>query len=212
MYNVISSGSKGNCVIYHNTIAVDMGISYSLIKEYQSNLQIVLLTHIHVDHFNVSTIKKLAFERPTLRFACGEFLVKHLTGIKNIDVLEINDNPNTPNFYDYGEFKVSPIKLYHDVPNFGYRIFKGDHKTIHITDTSHLEGITAKNYDLYAVESNYNEDTIFESIARKEAKGEYVYQKGAINSHLSEQQARDFIFKNSGENSKVLRLHESSNY
>jgi phosphoribosyl 1,2-cyclic phosphodiesterase len=206
MHNVLSSGSKGNCVIYHDTIAVDMGISFKAIEPYKNSLQIVLLTHIHGDHLNISTIKKLSFERPTLRFACGEFLSKYLEGIKNLDILEAGK------VYDYEQFKVSPIILYHDVKNFGYRIFKENHKTIHITDTSHLEGITAKDYDLYAIEANYNEDTIFESIERKKAKGEFAYQEGAINSHLSEQQARDFIFKNRGVNSKVLRLHESSNY
>ncbi|NQY30327.1 MAG: MBL fold metallo-hydrolase [Flavobacteriaceae bacterium] len=206
MYQVLSSGSKGNCVIYHNSITVDMGIPYSMIKEYQNSLQIVLLTHIHGDHFNYSTIKKLAFERPTLRFACGEFLSKKLQGIKNVDVLEVGE------IYDYGQFKISPITLYHDVPNFGYRIFKDGTKIIHATDTCHLDGITAKNYDLYAIESNYNEDTIFESIELKKTKGEFAYQAGAIESHLSEQQARDFIFKNKGEKSEVIRLHESSNY
>ncbi len=206
MFQVLSSGSKGNCVIYHNTIAVDMGVAYSLVKKHQSSLQIVLLTHSHGDHFNLSTIKKLAFERPTLRFACGEFLAKYLDGIKNVDILEAG------NVYDYRDFTVCPIKLYHDVPNFGYIIFKGGHRTIHITDTSHLDKIEAKDYDLYAIESNYNEDTIFQSIEHKKANGEFAYQEGVINSHLSEQQARDFIFKNRSEKSQVLRLHESSNY
>ena len=40
-----------------------------------------------------------------------------------------------------------PIKLYHDVPNCGYRIFINDKKIIYMTDTKTLEGITAKNYD-----------------------------------------------------------------
>ena len=205
MYNLISTGSKGNCIIYHDTIAVDLGVPYSKIETFKNSLQIVLLTHIHGDHFNIQTIKKLSFERPTLRFACGEFLAKFLVGIKNVDVLE------SGKVYDYGCFKICPITLYHDVPNFGYRIFKDNHKTIHATDTAHLEMITAKDYDLYAIEHNYNEDTIFESIKIKKDIGEFAYQNGSINTHLSEQQARDFIFKNKGENSKVLRLHESSN-
>jgi len=204
MYNVLSTGSKGNCVIYHDTIAIDMGVSYSMIKNYQNDLQLVLLTHIHGDHFNLATIKKLAFERPTLRFACGEFLAEYLQGIKNLDILKAGV------IYDYYCFKVSPVTLYHDVPNFGYRLYKGEHKTIHITDTAHLEKIEAKNYDLYAIESNYNEDTVFESIKNKNLKGEFAYQVGSVKTHLSEQQARDFIFKNKKEDSKVLRLHESS--
>ena len=182
MYRVISSGSSGNCVIYHNSIAVDMGIPYSKIEAYKNSLQIAL------------------------RFACGAFLADKLEGIKNIDILKEG------RIYDYSFFKISPIVLYHDVPNFGFRIFKDDTKIMHATDTCHLEGISAKNYNLYAIESNYNEDTVFESIRIQESKGEFAYQKGAINSHLSEQQAREFIFRNKGENSEVLRLHESSSY
>ena len=206
MHQVLSSSSKGNRVIYHNSIAVDVGVPYSLIKEHQNSLQIVLLTHIHGDHFNPSAIKKLAFERPTLRFACGDFLAEKLEGIKNVDVLEAGK------IYDYGLFQISPIILYHDVPNFGYRIFKDGTKIIHATDTCHLDGITAKDYDLYAIESNYNEDTIQETINYKQSKGLFSHEVGTIKSHLSEQQARDFIFKNRGEKSEVLRLHEPSNY
>lgn len=206
MYQVLSSGSKGNCVIYHDSIAVDMGVPYVKIKAHQNSLQIILLTHIHGDHFNISTIKKLAFERPTLRFACGEFLAEHLQDIKNVDVLTSGE------VYDYGQFKVSPITLYHDCPNFGYRIFKDGTKILHATDTAHLEGITAKDYDLFAIESNYDEDMANDIIESKKRKGEYAYEIGAIKTHLSEQQARDFIYRNRGKNSKVLRLHESSNY
>lgn len=133
-------------------------------------------------------------------------MVEKLEGIRNIDVYEPGQ------LYDYGEFKIIPITLYHDVPNCGYRIFKGDHKTIHATDTAHMEGISAKDYDLYALEHNYNDETIHDAIERAERLGEFAYQKGAINTHLSEQQANDFIFNNRKESSQILRLHESSNH
>ncbi len=132
------------------------------------------------------------------------FLKEYLEGIKNVDILEAGK------VYDYGQFKISPIVLYHDVQNFGYRIFKDDKKIIHCTDTSHLEGITAKDYDLYAIESNHDIDSVKDRIDYKKKTGQFCYEIGAINSHLSEQQARDFIFNNRGENSQVLRLHESS--
>lgn len=205
MYNIIATGSKGNAVLYHNSILIDCGVPFSKIEPYVNSLQLVLISHVHGDHLNIATIKKLAFERPSLRFGCGKFLESELTGIRNLDIYEAGK------IYNYGEFSISPIRLYHDVQNFGFRIFKGDHKTIHCTDAAHLEGVTAKDYDLYAIESNYNEETIYESIAKIEARGGFAYQKGAINTHLSEQQAADFIYKNRKESSQIIRLHESSN-
>lgn len=206
MYNVVSTGSKGNCIIYLDAIAVDLGVSYKAIEPFKNQLQIVLLTHIHSDHFNLSSIKKISFERPSLRFACGEFLKDKLEGIRNVDILE------SGKIYDYGCFKVSPITLYHDVPNFGWRIFKENKKIIHCTDTSHLNGITAKNYDLYAIEHNHDLELAENKISQKKSEGKFCYEVGSINSHLSEQQAKQFIFENAGEHSQILRLHESSNY
>ena len=204
MYKVIATGSKGNAVLYHDSILVDCGVSYSLIKPFIGKLQLVLLTHEHCDHLNIKTCLQLAFERPTLRFACASVEVFHiLVGIKNIDHLDVNK------LYDYRTFQISPVKLYHDTANFGFRIFKNGTKIFHATDTAHLCGIEAKDYDLYAIEHNYDEDTIIETVAEIERKGGYAYQRNAINTHLSEQQARDFIFKNGNGNSKVLRLHES---
>ena len=46
-YEIISSSSKGNCVIIENKIAIDMGIPFSKIKPYIEELKGVLLTHIH---------------------------------------------------------------------------------------------------------------------------------------------------------------------
>ena len=204
MYNVISSGSHGNCIIYHNSIMVDCGVPYSKIKPFISDVNIVLLTHKHGDHINIKTLKSMQLARPSLRVGCGSWMIDLLDGIRNIDILELGTH------YDYGQFSISSIKLYHDVPNCGYRIFKADYKIIHCTDTAHLNGIEAKGYDLYAIEHNYNEDTIFQSIDESNIKGEFSHQKYSINSHLSDQQARDFIYKNIGETYDILRLHEST--
>lgn len=203
--NVLSSGSNGNCEIYHNSIAIDMGVPFSMIQPYIKDLQLVMLSHIHTDHLNMSTIKKLAFERPSLRFGIGEWLLPYFEGIRNVDVYEFGK------WYDYGEFKIAIGKLFHDVPNCFFRIEKNGHKTFRATDTSHLIGITAKSYDLFSLEFNYDEETIQDSIKRIESKGCFAYQKGVLNSHLSQQQAKEFIFQNAGEHSKVIRLHESRN-
>lgn len=204
MYNVLKTGSKGNAIIYHKSIMVDCGVPCSLIQPYVNILQIVLLTHQHGDHINIGALKRLQSERPSLRVGCCKWMLEKLEGVNNIDVYEIGK------LYDYGSFQVSPVKLFHDVPNCGYRIFKDGSKIIHCTDTYTLEGITAKDYDLYAIEHNYNEDTIKGLIENLDREGKYTHLRGSINSHLSEQQARDFIYKNRKESSQVLRLHEST--
>ena len=204
---VISSGSEGNAVIYNNAIMVDCGVSLKSLQEVKRSLKIVLLTHKHSDHLKIRTLQRLQAERPTLRVACGDFLLEELPCIKNIDVLQVGK------IYDYGAFKVSPIKLYHDVPNFGWRIFlPNGQKIFHATDTVHLEGISAKGYDLYAIEHNYCEEYIQQAIEEARANGEYTHAYGSIKTHLSIQQARAFIEANRKESSEVLELHKSRSF
>ena len=204
---VINSGSEGNAVIYNNAIMVDCGVSLKALQEVKRSLKIVLLTHKHSDHLKIRTLQRLQAERPTLRVACGNFLLEELPCIKNIDVLQVGK------IYDYGAFKVSPVKLYHDVPNFGWRIFlPNGQKIFHATDTVHLEGISAKGYDLYAIEHNYCEEYIQQAIEEARANGEYTHAYGNINTHLSIQQARAFIEANRKESSEVLELHKSRSF
>lgn len=204
---VISSGSDGNAVIYNNAIMVDCGVSFKALEAVKRSLKIVLLTHKHSDHLKIRTLQRLQAERPTLRVACGDFLLEELPCIKNIDVLQVGK------IYDYGAFRVSPVKLYHDVPNFGWRIFlPNGQKIFHATDTVHLEGISAKGYDLYAIEHNYCEEYIQEAIEEARANGEYTHAYGNINTHLSIQQARAFIEANRKKSSEVLELHKSRSF
>ena len=206
MVNVIATGSTGNSVLYLNSILIDIGIPYSRLKPHVKDIQIVLLTHAHGDHINIKTLQRLQKERPSLRIGCGEWMLPHLGGITGVDVFEIGK------IYDYGQFKISPFKLYHDVPNCGYRIFKDETKIFHATDTKILNGITAHGYDLYCIEANYSEPIAQQMIEQAREKGEFTHIIGSINSHLSEEQCNDFYYKNKSEKSKLIRLHETRTY
>jgi conserved hypothetical protein len=200
-YKVINTGSDGNAIVLEDIILIDCGVSFKKLNECYKQLKIVLLTHIHQDHFNKKTISKLAIERPTLRFVCCKWLVEDLVkcGVnkKNIDVVEIGKK------YNYGILKIIPIKLYHDVPNCGYRIFINDKKIIYMTDTKTLEGITAKNYDLYLVEGNYESKEELHSRAVNE-----IYESRVINTHLSKEYTSEWLMNNMGNNSKYMFMHE----
>lgn len=204
-YNIISTGSKGNAVIIDGTILIDCGVTFKALTDVYSKIKIVLLTHIHVDHFNGTTIKILAKKRPTLRFACCKWLVNDLLRCDvnplNIDVLEIGKK------YDYGAFAVSPVKLYHNVANCGYRLYMGAEKLFYATDTNTLDGITAKNYDLYMIEANYEDEEIKQRIAQKEEQGAYIYEYNVLKNHLSKAKCDAFIGENASPNSMFVYMH-----
>lgn len=200
-YKILNSGSDGNCTLINEIIAIDMGVSYKLLTPHVEKLRLVLLTHVHSDHFNKATIRRLAKDRPTLRFGCCEWLVQELIkcGVSknNIDVYEISL------FYDYGLFKIMPVKLYHDVPNCGYRVFCGNEKLIYATDTYTLDGIKAIEYDYYLIEGNYQDEEELSSRATNN-----YYESRVKKTHLSKEYATNWLLENMGLKSEYHWMHE----
>ena len=206
---IIKTGSSGNCVIFDNRIAIDCGIPYKDIEPYKKSLQVIFYTHVsHSDHYNKSTLRLLQFERPALRVGCSghDSEILKANGVKNIDVLNIGQ------LYDYASFKVCPIKMYHDVPCIGFRLFINGKKIFFATDTFTLEGIVAKNYDEYYCECNYDKDRIMDIIKEKRDNGQFCHQLGSVNSHLSIQQAQNFVLQNAGKDYEFIRLHQSKEF
>ena len=212
-YLIISTGSKGNAVIINQEILIDCGVPFKAIKPYVKDLKLILLTHIHGDHFNPATIRRLADERPTLRFGCGAWLLSSTVacGVPKwrVDIY----TPNTKNRYT-GDLQLIMVPLKHNVSNCGYKLLLNGEKIFYATDCNNLDGIEAKNYDLYMIEANYEDAEIQERIAEKEAVGQYVYEYQVLNNHLSKQKADNFIAENAGINSRFVYLHghEGSNF
>lgn len=205
-YNILATGSKGNAVIINDYILIDCGVPFKVIEPYYSKFKIVLLTHIHGDHFCHSTIKKLSKERPGLRFACCRWLLQALLecGVAkhNIVVLEYDT------MYGYGLFNLIPVYLKHNVPNCGYKIhFASEGKLFYATDCNNLNGIAARGYDLYMVEANYDDDEIQERIKQKRADGVYAYEQQVLKNHLSKNKCDDWLYKNMNTRSRYIYLH-----
>ena len=209
-YKIISSGSKGNCAVFDNRILIDCGVPYRQVQYYEKSLQVVFYTHTHSDHYKKETILKLQFNRPALRVGCSEHDAEILKqdGVQNIDILKAGD------IYIYEMFDVATLNLYHDVPTVGYRLFFGNSKIFFATDTNTLDGITARNYTHYFIECNFDEDTILDKIYQKRERGEFVHNIGSLNTHLSMQQAHEFILKNvsPGHKYDFIPLHISSEF
>ena len=203
MFKVIQSNSKGNAVLYFDKVLVDIGVSYRKLAPYKDSIEIVLLTHKHKDHINLRTLQLLQEHNPKLKVAGGDFMVEELDKIHNYTSLDLN------RWYDFGGILVSPVNLYHDVPNYGYRIFKDKDKVFHATDTSTLDGISAKDYTIYAIEHNYCEERLKHILETSE---EFEHGYRSQFTHVSYQEAQAFIKDNAKQDYEVIRLHESSKY
>ena len=205
-YNIISSGSKGNAVVINDYIMIDCGVPFKALTAVYRDLKIVFLTHIHSDHFNKATIKRLAFERPTLRWTCCGWLIDDLImcGVKKsvIDILM----PGCIN--NYGLFSAEVFTTPHNVPNCGFIFNLDSKKLFYATDCNSLEHIRCKNADIYMVEANYQEVEIMERIAQKKVNGEYAYELEVIKNHLSEEKALAWLCENAGENSQYVLMHK----
>ena len=204
-YRVIGSNSKGNAIIYDNKFMVDCGVPYNRIKPYIKDLEYVFLTHRHNDHFNLSTISSL--HSKGIKFVCGEWLKESLNrmGIEPT-IVDLNK------WYDFGIIRASAFKLYHDVENCGWRLNIDNKKIFHATDTGTLEGISAKGYQLYSIEANYDEEVMKLKVAEQLENGEFAHGIRSQETHLSIQQANDFIKENATDYCEVIELHKSNTY
>jgi len=186
-------------------------VPYAKLEPYVDVIDYVLLTHIHKDHFNKQTMIKLAIRKPNICFYCCEWLEQDLRkiGITHYIVLK----PNEPfNLQHDPKIIISPFLLYHDVENCGYRILFDKFKLFHATDTVTLDGIEAKNYHAYFIEANHSEEQIDREIQAAQEEGKFTHKIGAKNSHLSIEQANEFIKDNWNGKAIIKYLHISSDF
>lgn len=206
-YEIIHSGSDGNATVINGAILVDCGVPYSKLKPYVRGLKLVLLTHIHSDHFRKPTVRTLAHQRPTLRWACCSWMVDSVVeqGVdkRNIDVAMPGFNLSYR-----GIGTVSPFETHHNVPNCGWRIFCGNDSALYATDLGDMDGIEAKGYGIYFLEANHTRAEIEAAVASAQETGEYTYRIKAAENHLSQEQAIDWLAENMGPSSIWVPMHQ----
>lgn len=218
MIKILASSSKGNCYRYFNVL-VDIGVPYKTIEKELKEINVICLTHRHVDHLNIDTLRKVIEEFNHIKIVAPTYLVEVIENIVPKERLIVQDVGYTLNL---GVFSLTSVKLYHDVQNIGYSLIfkhikKGGYKIMHATDTAHLQGISAKGYDLYVIECSYDEDDKERLIAENGnlpiVVGSSVWKIiRSANSHLSKQQCYKFIEENNTNNGRFVPAHVNAEF
>lgn len=201
----MATGSRGNFILLDRWLALDIGVSYKAVEQFVPGLKAVFVSHEHGDHLCKSTVKRLAMERPGIMWLCGPFLVKKLSdlGCRRITIIAPDRSTNL------GLARVRPVRLHHDVPNYGLCVSMADGwRCLYATDTGSMEGIKEPNYDLYLIEGNHGEEEIAERIRAKMDAGEYAYEIRAREQHLSKEKAMAWLVENAGPESRYIFIHQ----
>lgn len=207
-YLIIGSGSKGNAILVQTKILLDCGVSYSKLARYLKYIKIIFVGHQHKDHILPSTIQRIAYNYPNIKFVTSSSdVVIKLTQArvpkKNIFYLQ------PKKWYSLGIMKVKTEPLTHDVENYGLKWELEGKKGFYATDTSNLDNIEAKGYNLYLIESNYNEELLKKHIEECEDENMLYYLNRVPYTHLSYEQANSFLIENMGDNSQFEYIHQS---
>lgn len=208
-YTVLGTGSTGNAVLLDDYLMIDCGLSYKSIAPFIRGVKLVLLTHVHSDHFKPSTVRAIHQLHPALRWGCAEWMAGPLleAGVDR-RVIDVYEPGKKYGYASLGLF-VRPETLFHNVPNIGYHLtMKSGERAFYATDTGTLAGIEAKGYDWYFVEANHTEAEIAARIAEKRAAGEFIYEYKAAQNHLSREQAENWLYQQMGPKSQYVFLHQ----
>lgn len=207
-YEILNSGSDGNCIVINGFFMIDCGLSYKRIKDILKNIKLIFISHCHQDHLNKITIKRIAYEKPTMKFVVGSTdLIDMLLdcGVKSSNIFASTSNK----WFDLGMIKIRLERTEHDVPNHLCKFEINNKFGIYIVDTNRVDNIKAKNYDLFLIEANYMEKVLEKNKQEIDESGEYDHLYRVENTHLSYEQANAFLVENMGHNSTYEYIHRS---
>lgn len=216
IYKVIASSSKGNAVLV-DRVLVDVGVPFNKIEPYINDFDLILITHVHLDHLNVKTVEKICSLKPLIKVVTHSEVALKLTQLGSKVVIIDLGQTYTRDLKNGYKYEIKPVLAYHNVKTFGYRIFIYDtffdeieYKVFYMTDSGTLEGIAAKDYDYYFLETNYCEEKIERISEILQEKGEFDNTERVKLDHLSRQETENFYINNKKENSELVTLHHSS--
>ena len=204
---VLSSGSKGNSTYIetkNHKILVDIGTSSLYVENSlrsigvePKDIDIVLITHAHVDHVN--GLRVFSKKYKPLVYISEKILKESNLRIENVSSEEeINIDE---------DIKIKSIPLSHDVKDIkGYIIEEDNSSFVYITDTGYINEKNykyIKNKSIYVFESNHDVEMLMNNPKYPhQTKIRILSDRG----HLSNKDSAYYLSKLIGSNTKQIVL------
>lgn len=223
-YDVHYTGSKGNAVSIFNKqigVLIDFGKPYKYIEKHLYNVQFIIVTHRHADHFIPTVYKKIRENFPHIKILANETvsnLMFDKVGI-GADVV-FSDNFR----FQIGNVVFTTIQNYHgeneeftDTHGVIMEDLETGEVLLYATDLSttiDYEEYLNKNslqIDHCLLESNYDEEVIGFYESTKAHTGFDIFSNGSYR-HLSKKSHEKFIQKYCKKRANVVVLHQSETY
>ena len=198
-YKIIKSGSNGNAVRIAD-IMIDCGVSYKEMEDELYKCKVLFITHIHSDHLNMSTFKKIKKHHRRLKIFGNWEVASKVAVDVIINVKKIK----------YSDWIMTPFEVPHDVTCHGLTIdFKNLTSVIYVTDSAGNKTWPKGKYDYMFIESNHDEN-----IVNKINIKDYGYDViSGSKRHTSTQESKAFYYMNRrNKDSKWIELHKSSRF
>jgi phosphoribosyl 1,2-cyclic phosphodiesterase len=205
---VLGSSSGGNCTLLwsgRSAVLVDFGFGPRYIGEglernglHWSDLRAVLLTHIHNDHIDFFTLKRLAEHKVPVIAPAGviQALRKHYGALLNLSRGILEPLPKS-RVRELDAFQFTAFEVPHDASGgcYGYRVLAaadgGPRQAAIATDLAYADDglpLEFAGSDIIVLESNHDPDML-------ENSGRPAWLKKRIREvgHLSNQQSADLM-------------------
>ena len=202
-YEIIASGSDGNCVILDDNIMIDCGIkAKDFAKVDISKIKYVFITHSHSDHIKKSNIKKLLSRTIYVNKDTFDKYSDILCLGKKVVILDVNE------VYKIGRFNMIPFEVYHDVQCHGFFFFFQEISILYSTDLAFSKDLPNLTYDYIFLEANYD---VYKIIKASENK-KYKNRVKANFRHLSKQDSLKYVACHLKKDGKYEPLHKSKEF
>ena len=219
-YCVLTTGSCGNCYIFHendDVLIIDDGVTYKKLSEQMKahdipldSVKAMFLTHLHPDHakgvgpFMRKTGKPVYVSGRSYR-ECRTEIEKQKIDYKDLLTFEHGET------VEAGSFKVTSFRTSHDsAGSSGYYIENNSGSVFLLTDSGYVpdEAFSyARDADVLFIEANYDEDMLengpYSPALKRRVRGIY--------GHLSNDEAVDFAQRTARRGDQVYFVHISAN-